>query len=232
MADAAKAKHEGKAKHEDIAVFWSRRESECDECGRLLGRGSFLKLEEGKAYCMGCADLEHLWFLPRGDTALTRRARKHSRLSAVVLQWSRSRRRYERQGLLVEAHALAQAEEECLADADLREARRERAAEERARWDERFMDEFAGAIRDRLPGCPEDDATRVARRACERGSGRVGRSEAGRDLSAEAVVLAVRAHIRHQHTPYDDYLMDGWDRGRARDVVRPLVDEVMERWSR
>ncbi|MFV2062159.1 MAG: DUF2293 domain-containing protein [Chloroflexota bacterium] len=226
MADAAKPKHE------DIAVFWSRRESECDECGRELGRGSFLKLEEGKAYCMDCADLEHLWFLPRGDTALTRRARKHSRLSAVVLQWSRSRRRYERQGLLVEATALAQAEEECLADADLREARRERAADERARWDEHFMVDFASAIQDRLPGCPEDDAVKVARRACERSSGRVGRTEAGRALSAETIELAVRAHIRHQHTPYDDYLMDGWDRGRARDEVRPVVDEVMERWSR
>lgn len=217
-------------KAEDIAVFWSRRDSECDGCGREHGGGSFLRLDAGKAYCMACADLEHLWFLPRGDTALTRRARKHSRLSAVVLQWSRSRHRYERQGLLVEPDALAQAEEECLADADLRAAQRERSAEQRARWDERFVEQFASAIRQHLPGCPEEDAVRIARRACERGSGRVGRTAAAKDLSVEAIELAVRAHIRHKYTPYDDYLMRGWDRRDARDEVRPAVDELIQGW--
>lgn len=101
---------EAKSRHDGIAVFWSRRGSTGDECGRELDRGSFLRLVDGKAYCMACADLEHLWFLPRGDAALTRRARRNSGLSAVVLQWSRSRRRYERQGILVESAALARAE--------------------------------------------------------------------------------------------------------------------------
>ena len=104
------------AKPRDIAVFWSRRDSHCDGCDADLGRGSTIRLDGDKAFCLACADMEHLWFLPSGDTALTRRAREHSRLSAVVLQWSRSRRRYERQGVLVEPEALAQAEEECLAD--------------------------------------------------------------------------------------------------------------------
>jgi hypothetical protein len=215
----------------DIVVFWAHRPSECDECGRQLERGSFIRLIGERALCLACADLEHLWFLPRGDTALTRRARKHSRLSAVVVQWRRSRRRYERQGVLVDESALARAEEECLADADLREARRERAAEARARWDERFVEVFTDAIQRRLPGCPTDDALRIARRACERSSGRVGRSAAGKQLSDEAIDLAVRAHIRHVLTPYDDYLMDGWDRHAARDEVRNQVDEVVARWS-
>jgi len=225
MADARQATHD------DVAVFWVRRDSECDGCGRELGRGSFVRLEEGKAYCLACADLEHLWFLPRGDAALTRRAKKHSRLTALVLQWSRSRKRYERQGILVERAALARAEEECLADADLREARRERAAEERARWDESLTERFADAIRSRLPGCPQDDAVLIARRACERSSGRVGRTAAGKSLSDDAIDLAVRAHVRHQLTSYDDYLMQGWDRDQARDEVRTMVDEVVEGWS-
>jgi hypothetical protein len=42
----------------------------------------------------------------------------------VVLKWSRARNRYERQGLLVEEQALEKAEEECLADSELRERRR------------------------------------------------------------------------------------------------------------
>ena len=66
------------------------------------------------------ADLDHLAFLAPGDTALTRRARKYSTLSAVVLKWSRARKRYERQGLLVEEAALQRADAECLNDAEAR----------------------------------------------------------------------------------------------------------------
>ncbi len=221
-----------KQKREDIVVFWARRDTTCDACLRDLDGGSFIWLEDGKAFCLACADLEHLWFLRRGDTALTRRARKHSGLSAMVLQWSRSRKRYERQGLLVEEAALTRAEEECLADADLREARRARAEEERERWDGHLVEDFAAAIRDGLPACPPDEALRIARRACERHGGRVGRSAAGKALSSDAIDLAVRAHIRHALTPYDGYLMDGWDLGRARSEVRPIVDDVMETWSK
>lgn len=62
------------------------------------------------ALCLACGDLDHLVFLSAGDAALTRRARKYSILSAVVLKWSRARKRYERQGLLVEECALEKAE--------------------------------------------------------------------------------------------------------------------------
>lgn len=73
-------------------------------------------VENRGALCLSCADLDHLVFLPSGDAALTRRARKHSTLVAVVLKWSRARKRYERQGLLVEAQALEMAEKECLSN--------------------------------------------------------------------------------------------------------------------
>jgi len=61
---------------------------------------------------------------PSGDAALTRRAGKFSTLSAVVLKWSRARKRYERPGLLVEEPARQRAEQECLADAEVRARRR------------------------------------------------------------------------------------------------------------
>src|SRR3989441_2863874 len=119
-----------------IKVFISNRESKCDDCGEDLGRKAWITLEREKgALCLSCADLDQLVFLPSGDAALTRRARKHSLLSAVVLKWSRSRKRYERQGLLVEERALELAEDECLADADVRSRRREREAERRGEVD-------------------------------------------------------------------------------------------------
>ena len=113
-------------------VFITSRESVCDECGEELGRQAWIMLAGDRgALCLACADLDHLVFLPAGDTAVTRRARKHSTLAAIVLKWSRARKRYERQGLLVEPEALEMAEEECLADAEARMRRRQRQAEYR-----------------------------------------------------------------------------------------------------
>jgi len=99
----------------DLKVFISSREGACEECAQPLGRSAWICLRgERGALCLSCADLDHLAFLPAGDTALTRRARKYSTLSAAVLKWSHARKRYERQGLLVEEEGLAKAESECL----------------------------------------------------------------------------------------------------------------------
>src|SRR5262249_8393476 len=109
----------------ELVVFWVRPPAPCADCATSLERGSLLRLESGRALCLACADLDHLEYLPRGDAALTRRARRYSTLHAVAVEWSRSRQRYERQGLLVEPAALERAEAECLADAEVRLRRRQ-----------------------------------------------------------------------------------------------------------
>lgn len=98
-----------------LKVFISNRKSVCDECHKNLGVQAwiFLNREKG-ALCLSCAGLDHLEFLPSGNMALTIRAKKYSSLCAVVLRWSGSRKRYERQGLLVQSEALKKAEAECL----------------------------------------------------------------------------------------------------------------------
>jgi hypothetical protein len=116
----------------ELVVVSPLREWSCVGCG---GTGDLQLMEEAGPICMRCADLDHLVFLAAGDAALTRRARQASRLSAVVVRFSRSRRRYERQGLLVEEEALERAERECLADAEARARRREREATRRVAED-------------------------------------------------------------------------------------------------
>src|ERR1044071_7867719 len=154
MAQIMEAESE---KPQDLKVFISNRESKCDECGEELGRQAWITLEENKgALCLACADLDELVFVPSGNAALTRRSKKYSTLSAVVLKFSRARGRYERQGLLVEENALAKAEAECLADSDVRERRNERARERRAELDEEYVGEFAKRIRQLFPNCPKD----------------------------------------------------------------------------
>ena len=148
----------------------------------------------------------------------------------MVVRFSRSRGRYERQGVLVEQAALEQAEAECLADEPARARRRERDAERRAGEDFKLQGEMAAAITDLYPGCPAERAQAIARHAAMRGSGRVGRSAAGRALEQTAIELAVIASVRHQDTPYDDLLMSGIDRHEAREQVRQTVESVLDAW--
>lgn len=216
----------------DIKVFISTRDSTCDECGEQLGRHAWITLAQDKgALCLTCADLEHLIFLPAGDAALTRRARKHSTLSAVVLKWSRPRKRYEQQGLLVESKALEQAEEKCLADSEVRARRQEREAVRRAELDRQYVEDFAGRVRELFPGCPPGREVAIAEHACLKYSGRVGRSAAAKSLDESAIRLAVIAHIRHVETNYDTLLASGSDRREARAAVEAAVSRVLARWA-
>jgi hypothetical protein len=175
--------------------------------------------------------MDELVFLPAGDTALTRRARKHSSLAAVVVRFSRARKRYERQGLLVTEDALAKAEDECAADAPERAAARSRAALVRQEEDAEFVAALVQAILQRYPRCPADEARRIAEHTGRRSSGRVGRSAAGRALDVAAVDLAVIAHIRHEHTQYDELLMRGTERLDTRAQIREGIDRVLAKWS-
>ena len=216
---------------DELVVFITRHEGTCAECQAAFFRGAFIRVETGRTLCLECADLGHLEFLPRGDTALTRRASKHSPLRAVVVEWSRSRQRYERQGILAAPAAIRQAETETLADADQRARARERAALRRDALEPVFLAQVTHALRTLFPGMPPAEAAVVAEWTCQKHSGRVGRSAAARELDPEPLRLAVVAHIRHVHTPYDRLLMQHGDRQLARQEVRPRIDEILRRWE-
>ena len=215
----------------DLKVFITTRASSCDECGEDLGRSAWITLTRDKgALCLACADLDHLVYLPAGDAALTRRARKHSTLVAVVLRWSRARKRYERQGLLVEEQALEQAEQECLDDQEARARRRERAAARRAELDRQYVDRFAARVRELYGRCPPGREEIIAEHACLKYSGRVGRSAAAKRLDEDAIRLAVIAHIRHAETRYGALLAEGWERREAREMVQGDIARVLGQW--
>jgi hypothetical protein len=215
------------AKPPDLVVIQPLNPWSCTSCE---GTGDLLIMEEPGPVCLTCADLEHLVFLPAGNAALTRRSRKASTLSAVVVRFSRARKRYERRGVLVEEDALADAEQRCLDDADARARRRERETERRAATDDALIQRLAAAIRVAYPGCPADRAAQIARHTTQRGSGRVGRTAAGRALDPAAIDLAVAAAVRHRDTRYDELLMTGTDRHTARATVRNDVAAILDAW--
>ncbi len=107
-----------------------------------------------------------------------------------------------------------------------------RDARRRAAQDELFAQAFAAEIRRLFPGCPADRARAIAAHASERGSGRVGRSAAGRALSEGAVTSAVVASVRHMDTPYDQLLMSGVPRHEARRRIAAAVETVLRAWTR
>jgi hypothetical protein len=225
--DLSERKIERQSKPPDLVVISPVKDWTCASC---RGTGDLLLMEDQGPLCMDCADLGHLDCLPSGDAALTRRAKRASRLSAVVVRWSRSRKRYERQGILVESEAIERAEQECLSDAEARARRRERDAARREDEDAQFHAELAKAIREHFPRCPDSRAEAIARHAGTRGSGRVGRSAPGRALDPDAVRFAVAASIRHVDTDYDELLMSGVDREEARHQVHERVEEVLSDW--
>jgi hypothetical protein len=215
----------------DLTVFISHQDSTCDECGEKLGHQAWITLADNKAFCLSCADLDHLVFLPSGDAALTRRSSKYSTLSAVVLKWSRARKRYERQGLLVEEPALQRAEQECLADEDVRARRNERVAERRNELDQEYISSFARRVREMFPNCPAGREQVIAEHACQKYSGRVGRSAQAKALDEKSTLLAVIAHIRHVETNYDELLSHGIERLLARNEVQNKIDRFIAQWK-
>jgi hypothetical protein len=227
---AGKREHlaERQSRPPELVVISPIKDWTCTGCG---GTGGLLLMEGEGPLCLRCADMDHLVFLPAGDAALTRRAKRASRLSAVVVRFSRARRRYERQGILVEESALERAERACLADEEARARRRAREEARREASDLKLHDEIARVIARLFPGCPAERAAAVARHTGTRGSGRVGRTAAGRALDPGAIELAMAAAVRHEDTPYDELLMHGGaSRAQARERVRSEVERILERW--
>ncbi len=213
-------------------VFILNGQEKCADCGVDLPVGTMARFGEDRILCLKCAGLARLVFLPSGDAALTRRARKHSKLSAVVLEFNRRRRRSERRGLLVEKRAVKLAGEECRHDGAARAKARERAGVLRAKQDAEYVEKFARKIGDRYPGCPQAERDEIAGHACRKYSGRVGRSAAAKEFSPEAIDLAVRARIRHAHTRYDGLLASGVDKYEARRGIRDELEKVVDRWKK
>jgi len=100
------------AKAPDLIVYMVSKDTHCERCKKELFRSSLLFKEVNTALCMKCAGLSKLAFLSSGDAKLTLRAKKYSSKFAVVVRFSKARKRYERQGLLVETQALEKAQTE------------------------------------------------------------------------------------------------------------------------
>ena len=217
-------------KKRDILVFVTRQGGECAECGRDLNKGDIIFLErETGPLCLACADLGHLLYLRAGNARLTRLAKKYSRLYAVVLKWARARKRYERQGILVEAQALEKSERECFDEEEFQQRLQRREAEERLYLNEDFIRTFLEKLNQLFPKCPSGTAHTIAREACYWYCDQLGQPIFV--LDDEIIFNVVQTYVRHQYTDYDELLMSGLNRFGARNAVREQVDAVLRKWG-
>lgn len=186
--------------------------SSCDSSAEVL-----IKAKKG-ALCFDCVGLGHLVFLPSADAALTRRAKRASFMSVVVVCPTTRHYPYERLGILVANDALELAAQECLNDADARSMK------------DQSRDDYAEAIRSQFPGCPPARAKAIAFHAVlvSRGARR-GVAAAG-EHAPDAVRRAVSDSVRHVDTDYDDMLLSGIDPKEARKRLQHSVVHILDNW--
>lgn len=216
-------------------IFLTKKEKlKCNSCGKGIPKGkSFVaESEKHKGICFSCSPFLGYVMLPPGDAAMTRRSKKHSTLCGVVLAWNQRRKRYERQGQLVEEIAIEKARLECEKDKAERELKNKKAAVVRAIKDKEYIEAFAIAIRQRYPNCPVKREFKIAAHACEKYSGRVGRTADAKQFDATMIDLAVEAHIRHTETNYDNQFGKGISKQEIRSVVKNDINAVMRKWTR
>ena len=221
------------SEHPRPLVWITHKDARCTACGTELARGEFVAIDRAQgSRCLKCAGLDGLVFLPSGDAALTRRAMASSPRSAVVLKFSRARKRSERQGILVEQSAIEEAESENASDQARRQVLREKGRIQGEAAERKYREVFAARVLGLFPGVSRRQAEAIAARACEKYSGRVGRTALAKELAEDAIRLAVWAHVRHAHTNYDRLLAEGREPAEARAFVRSAIERVLARWSR
>ncbi|KAL4733901.1 hypothetical protein BDV11DRAFT_175256 [Aspergillus similis] len=94
--------------------------------------------------------------------------------------------------------------------------------------DERDLAHNRELLRKQFPLMPAQSLNTILQHAFLKGSGRVGRTTTTPEK--EKVILAVEAHIRHVHTPYEALLRSGMSRLEARNKIREQVQTILAAW--
>jgi len=217
-----------------LNIYLTKKETlKCSNCHKRIGLGQayVAETEKHRGTCFSCSPFVKATFLKPGNAALTRRSKKHSSYCGVLLAWNRRRKRFERKGQYVEAIAIAKAQQECAADEKERALKNEKAAVVRAAQDKIYITEFSKAIRQFYPHCPKNREVAIAKHACEKYSGRVGRSSKAKVFDKAMIDLAVEAHIRHKETNYDSQFGTGKTKRSIRSDVKQDINAILKKWG-
>lgn len=163
-------------------------------------------------------------FVPKGNVFITGNCRRHTyAASRTVYVVFKSIDLKEKIGIGVPTNIYFQVQ------LDERNTRAERATNVLKR-DANIAKEFEKSILKVYPRIPPSEVSTVLERALEKGKGKVGRTST-LDVTYK-VILAVRAHIRHQKTDYHMLLRGGMERDVARKEVEAEINRIGKAWGR
>lgn len=180
---------------------------DCDNCG---GIHKPIVSTNGGGFCLDCAGLGHLVYLPAGDAALTRRTTKTARLTIAV---GRVHTRRSREGVLAEQRDIEHAAQQCLAD-DHRNAHTDDLGRT-----------IADGIRAEFPGCPPARAGGIARFLAVYGG-----YSPNACKHPDTICEWAAASVRHIDTGYDNLILSGVGPVDACRRVQPRVDDILGTW--
>ncbi|KAK3313732.1 hypothetical protein B0H66DRAFT_606978 [Apodospora peruviana] len=160
-------------------------------------------------------------FVPKGNVFVTKICRKKTHELRQTLYEVIDKHK-KTLGLRCPAHVLAVVEAEDVASA-------ERRAEAVRKRDGVVQGKFADEILRLYPKTPTEEIPKIVKHSLTKRSGRVG-TTSRLDLD-EKVRLAVRAHIRHSHTNYDELLKETKDREASRRQIWPKLHEIAKSWG-
>lgn len=160
-------------------------------------------------------------FVPKGDVYITKNCRKetHAAGQAVYVVVNKRRKPI---GLRCPASIVKAVHESDQATT----AKRAEAVQKR---DAAIEGDFEQALKRLFPNIPKESIPRTVSHAVKKRSRRVGRS--GTVQLDDKVKLAVRAHIRHEHTEYEQLLRQGKSREEARRQVWSKLNEIARLWG-
>lgn len=166
--------------------------------------------------------------VPTGDPFITRKIKALAKTVYVRMN-KRKRSGYSRAiGILATKKVVEKALNEAEATENIRAEKRVLSAVYREKREIKARGRTTQKVLESYPNMPEDEARQIVGHAFEVGSGRVGRSSLF-ELDAK-IDLAVKAHVRHVHTEYEELLMQGWDREEARQEVAEEIIQVIRQW--
>lgn len=160
-------------------------------------------------------------FVPKGNVYITKNCRKKTHEADKTLYVVFDAKN-KLMGLRCPAYIYLAVMRENMATA----AQRAEAVRKR---DAAIEENFEDAMLKMFPHIPKPEIPQIIKHALKKHARRVGR--ANTVALHERVRLAVRAHIRHVHTDYEQLLRRGVDRAAARQRIWPRLNEIARLWG-
>ncbi|KAJ6111234.1 hypothetical protein N7486_003469 [Penicillium sp. IBT 16267x] len=161
-------------------------------------------------------------FVPKGDVYITRNCRTDTKTSNRVVYLVYDKAAKRTLGIRVPEETFKKVSKLATLTAE------KRASAVKVR-DGTFITRGRELLRSEFPLMPDETLEIILDHAFLKGSGRVGRTSTTTDK--RKATLAVEAHIRHVHTPYETLLASGVERCEARERVWPAVKAMKKTWD-